>query len=129
MPKKKNAKPATEQVAWINELPEKGGAWGRSIIQTVDAMEGDLSPMRDEFEVLSEKIVAREAIVKDAVKRADREAKGLFNDRQIAAAKKKVEDAAAKAEADAAKADAAEKAEDKPANPKGEGKGGTQARA
>lgn len=100
MPKKKTTLPATEQIKWLDHLPEQGGAWGRSIVQTVEAMESELTPVRKQLEDLSEQLVVREGIVKDAIKRAEKEAKGLFNDKQVAAAKK----AAEKAREDAAKA-------------------------
>jgi hypothetical protein len=89
MPKKKTTKNAMDQIAWVDKLPES--AWGRGITQTVRELDKELEPLRAQFEELSEKIAARESIIKDAIKRAEREAKGLFSDNQIADAKKTAE--------------------------------------
>lgn len=88
---KKSSKSALEQIAWVTKLPEKGGGWGRALVSTVTEMEKEAEPLRKEFEDLSERLAVREGIVKDAIKRAEREVKGLFNERQVAEAKKAAE--------------------------------------
>ncbi len=119
MPKKKDDVAASSKVAWVEALPEGGGAWGRGIVSTVAAMEEDLQPLLEQRNELDRAVKARESILNDAVKRANREAKGLFNDGQISVAKQKIETEKAKAE-EAAAANA-----DPPPAKSGKSKGGT----
>ena len=84
----KDQSPASAKVAWVKQLPNGGGAWGSGIINTVASMESDLDPLIEKLDELDRAVKARESILSDAVKRAAREAKGLFNEEQIAKAMK-----------------------------------------
>ncbi len=77
---------ATEQVAWTEDLPEGGGAWGKSIRSTAEQMERELIDLEKLKAEVTEKVAGRKKILTETTKRADKEAKLLYSNKAIEAA-------------------------------------------
>lgn len=94
MPKKVEKPSSLEGLAWIQNLPDGGGSWGKGIIETVtgfevEAMEADeeIGKLNEQIKTLREKSNKRRLMAQQAAGRAEREAKNLFTEAQIAQAK------------------------------------------
>lgn len=112
---------ASEQLAWVNHLPNEGGEWGHGLIRTVAAFESEalgfeadlaktqahydatVAKLRAEFDkkktALTQSIRARRKLAQDAVKRAEAESTTLYANTQIEQAKARAARAAKTAEA------------------------------
>lgn len=82
---------ATEQVAWTCALPEGGGAWGKSIRSTAEQMERELLHLEKLRAEVSEKVLGRRKVLKETVRRANKEAKLLYSAKAVNAAQAKTE--------------------------------------
>lgn len=107
----RDTRPASEQVAWVQHLPNQGGEWGQGLTRVVASFEGEaksletdlerkqaeydaaVAKLRSAFEEqktrLTQGITARRRLALDAVKRADKEVTMLYADAQIQHAKTK----------------------------------------
>ena len=80
-------KPASEQLAWIDRLPEKGGVWGLGITETVKSIEEEKERLEAQLDSLKSQIKAREKLLKDKVKQASKEAPLLYSEDAVERAK------------------------------------------
>ena len=78
---------AMEQLAWLTELPEQGGSWGLGITATVEAFEDELTRLEAQKVSIEDQIKVRKRLVKQALKRADKEAPALFGEKVVSKAK------------------------------------------
>jgi hypothetical protein len=76
-----------EAVAWIEKLPDGGGTWGKSILDTVTTMEVEADDLEKKAEECAETAKSRRKIAKQAVKRADKEAVSIYSQEVIDKAK------------------------------------------
>lgn len=93
MPKKRKPVNASQDLVWLNKLPENGGPWAEGIRASVRNVEAEVARLRDakaakdkEAQDLGSQIAAREKILLGYVKRARTEAKSLFTEEAVAAA-------------------------------------------
>lgn len=93
MPKKLPPKDHREEVSWIERLPEKGGTWGKGIVDTVSGLmdEADKADAEAaEFEKVAkearDKATARRTLADQTARRAAREAPKLFTVEALARA-------------------------------------------
>ena len=99
MPKgTKDTRPVSQQLAWVEKLPESGGDWGRGITQTVNSVEAEVADLestmaaeeedyRRRANAMRETIRTRRRLLGEVAKRADKEAPMLFANAQIRKAK------------------------------------------
>lgn len=69
---------ATEQLAWINRLPEEGGAWGLGIVETAKSIEDEMVRLEAQEKTIKDQIKARKKLLKATIRRAEKEAPLLF---------------------------------------------------
>lgn len=86
MPKKAEKKSALDLVSWIDGLPDKGGAWGKGIIDTVmsfekEAEEADaqIAKLDEQIKAAKDKAAQRRTMALQAARRASREAGKLYS--------------------------------------------------
>lgn len=86
MTQQKQKPTAAEAVAWTENLPEGGGAWGKSIRSTAEQMEHELVELERLKAEVSEKVSGRKKILGETMKRASKEAALLYSNKAIEAA-------------------------------------------
>ena len=69
---------ATDQLAWINHLPEEGGAWGLGIVETAKSIEAEMVRLEEQEAIIKDQIKARKKLLKQTVRRAEKEAPLLY---------------------------------------------------
>lgn len=79
--KKKEA--ASDALAWVLLLPEEGGAWGLGVTSTVKSIEAEMGRLEAQRIVIDEQLKARKKLLRQTVKRAEKEAPLLFDSRAI----------------------------------------------
>jgi hypothetical protein len=76
-----------EQLAWIGKLPEGGGSWGFGIVETAKSIEAEVVRLEEQDDTITGHIAARKKLLRQTVKRADKEAPLLHTSDQIESAK------------------------------------------
>jgi len=86
MPKKTEKKSAVDMVAWVEKLPDEGGAWGKGITETIvsleteaDAFDQEVSKLEVQIKGLKDKAAQRRSMAMQTARRALREAPKLFD--------------------------------------------------
>jgi hypothetical protein len=91
MPKQKQpetpVQSAYDSLSWINHLPEEGGAWGIGLIETVKSSEEDIGSMQAEIETIKVRMKARQKLIRQCQRRAEKEAPLIFTPEQISVAR------------------------------------------
>lgn len=75
-----------ESIAWVERLPDGGGAWGKGIVETVATMEAEAEKLEEVAAEAAEKAKARRRLAAQTAKRAEKEAPAIFSAKQIAMA-------------------------------------------
>ncbi|MCZ2109741.1 MAG: hypothetical protein LC118_09265 [Dehalococcoidia bacterium] len=85
MPKKAEKKSALDLVSWIDGLPDKGGPWGKGIIDTVmsfekEAEEADsqIAKLEEQVKAMKDRAAQRRTMAIQTARRAGREAQKLY---------------------------------------------------
>jgi len=77
----------TQDIGWVNNLPEGGRTWGQSLVATVDSLDTEIASLEEEKARVTAQIKDRRKLRNATAKRADREAPSLFHVEEINAAK------------------------------------------
>lgn len=75
-----------ESIAWVERLPDAGGAWGKGLVETVATMEAEAEKLEQVAAEATEKAKARRRLAVQTAKRASKEAGALFSTKVIMAA-------------------------------------------
>lgn len=76
-----------ESIAWVERLPDGGGAWGKGIVETVMTLDAEAEELEKVANDAAEKAKARRRLASQTAKRAEKEAPSLFSAKQIESAK------------------------------------------
>ncbi len=76
-----------ESIAWLERLPDGGGAWGKGLVETVATLEAEAEGLEKAANEAALKAKARRRLAAQTAKRADREAATLFPGTTITRAK------------------------------------------
>jgi hypothetical protein len=76
-----------KQVEWVERLPGNGGDWGKGIVGMVRHIEPEIDALTEKRAKLDADIKQRTTLLRETVKRADKEVSMLFSNTQIEKAK------------------------------------------